>query len=67
MSDAVSCLHRGREGDCDASREVRVNLCLPDRDGMWPSVSIHVSCCVRQAKLNGTVSVSTCSVSLQLA
>ncbi len=65
MSDAMSCLHRGREGDCDVSREVRVNLCLPDRDGMWPLVSIHVSRCVTGYRLSRAV--STCSVSLQLA
>lgn len=66
MSEAMTCLHGGRKGDCDVSREVRVNPCLPDGDGMWPLVSIHVSRCVRGCKLNGTVSVSTCSVSLQL-
>lgn len=66
MSEAMACLYGGRKGDCDVSREVRVNLCLPDRDGMWPFVSIHVSRCVRECELSGTVSVSTCSVSLQL-
>lgn len=46
MSDAMSCLHSGRERGCDVSREERVNLCPPDK-GMWPLVSMHVRQCVR--------------------
>lgn len=42
----MSCLQCGKEGDCDVSREERVNHCPPD-DGMRPLVSIHVRCCVR--------------------
>lgn len=59
----MSCLQCGKEGDCDVSREERVNHC-PTDDGMRPLVSIHVRCCVRGVQLvQHTDAVSLVTVS----
>lgn len=60
----MSCLHCGKEGDCDVSGEERVNHRPPD-DRMCPFVSIHVRCCVRGVQLvQHTETVSLDSVSV---
>lgn len=68
MSDAMSCLLSGKEGDNDVSKEERSNLCLPD-DGMWPFPStsdIAQNLTEGSGLHSGTMSASTCSDQVQV-